>query len=131
MVAEIRNGNYRLPFIARLSFITKFSGKFILKAVEPHRKKKVKTFSIWKPQVENINTGIVNKFVVHQQELKKFFSDCRDLIEKETIIASPANRNIVYSLSAAFDIIIAHEKRHFNQANEVLQLLNDGQTVGR
>jgi hypothetical protein len=131
IVAGVRNGSYRLPFIARFPFITNFFGKFILKAVEPERKKKVKTFSIWKPRVENINSDIINKFVIHQQELKKFFNDSRDLIEKETVIASPVNRYIVYNLSAAFDIIIAHEKRHFNQANEVLQLLITGQTIGK
>jgi len=130
-VTAIRNGNYKLPFIAKFSFITRFFGKFILKAVEPERKKRVKTFSIWRPQVDNINAEIVNKFVIHQQELKKFFNDCRDLIEKETVIASPANRNILYKLSAAFDIIIAHEKRHFNQANEVLQFLRTGETIGK
>jgi hypothetical protein len=126
VVDLIRKGNYKLPFTARFPFIINFFGKFILKAVEPQRKKRVKTFAIWKPQVENIPADIINKFVIHQQELKKFFNGCSDLIEKETIIASPANKNIVYKLSAAFDIIITHEKRHFNQANEALQLLRTG-----
>ncbi len=123
IVTAIRKGNYKLPFIARFSFITNFFGKFILKAVEPERKKRIKTFSIWEPEVENIDADIVNKFVIHQQQLKDFFNNCSDLIEKQTIIASPANRNIVYNIETAFDIIIAHEKRHFNQAKETLQLL--------
>jgi hypothetical protein len=41
------------------------------------------------------------------------------LLEYKTVISSPANRNIVYKLETAFDIIVAHEFRHFEQAKEV------------
>jgi hypothetical protein len=131
IVAAIENDNYKVPFIARFSFVTNFFGKFILKVVEPERRKKIKTFSIWQPRIENIHGDIVNKFVSHQQELKNFLDNCQYLIEKQTVISSPANRNIVYKLSAAFDIIIAHEKRHFNQAAEVLKLLRTAGTLGK
>ena len=30
-----------------------------------------------------------------------------------------ANKNIVYKLETAFDIIVTHEERHFEQAKEV------------
>jgi len=131
VVDAIRKGNYKLPFTARFSFVTRFFGRFILKAVEPERKKRIKTFSIWKPQIENIDASIIKRFMIHQQELKDFVTNCQELIEKETVIASPANRNIVYKLEAAFDIIVAHEKRHFNQANEILQLLKENQAVAK
>jgi hypothetical protein len=45
-------------------------------------------------------------------------------VDKGTIISSPANKIIVYKLEIAFDIIVAHEKRHLEQAREVLQILN-------
>jgi hypothetical protein len=73
VVTAIRKGNYKLPFIARFSFMTNFFGNFILKSVEPERKKRIKTFSVWKPRVENISADIVNKFVVHQQQAKGLF----------------------------------------------------------
>src|SRR4051794_28121788 len=50
IVAAIENDNYKVPFIARFSFVTNFFGKFILKVVEPERRKKIKTFSIWQPR---------------------------------------------------------------------------------
>ncbi len=43
----IRKRKYKLSPLAGFSFITNFFGKFILKAVEPERKKRIKTFSIW------------------------------------------------------------------------------------
>jgi len=48
---------------------------------------------------------------------------CSDLLDKGTIISSPANKNIVYKLEMAFDIITTHEQRHFEQAKEVLAVL--------
>lgn len=48
----------------------------------------------------------------------------KELIQKGVVISSPANKNIVYKLDKAFEIIIAHEKRHFEQSKDVLQLMN-------
>ena len=41
------------------------------------------------------------------------------------VISSPANKNIVYKLEVAFDIIVSHEQRHLEQAREVLQLIKN------
>ena len=56
-------------------------------------------------------------------ELKKRIENSRDLVEREIIISSPANKNIVYKLETAFDIIVTHEKRHYEQSRVVLQLM--------
>jgi hypothetical protein len=55
---------------------------------------------------------------------KEIDINSQDLVDKGTIISSPANKIIVYKLEIAFDIIVAHEKRHLEQAREVLQILN-------
>jgi hypothetical protein len=41
------------------------------------------------------------------------------------VISSPANKNIVYKLETAFDIIVSHEQRHLEQAKEILQLMKN------
>ncbi len=38
---------------------------------------------------------------------------------------SPANKNIIYTLETAFDIIVTHEQRHLAQAKEVLEMLKN------
>lgn len=43
-----------------------------------------------------------------------------DLLVNGIVISSPANKNIVYKLETAFNIIVTHEQRHFEQAKEVL-----------
>ena len=123
IIESIRNGKYKKPFIAKFGFIVAFFGKTILQAVQPDRKKKMKTFSIWEPSKSAIPKGILDRFKAHQSELQQIIENSRDLIEKGTIISSPANKNLVYKLETAFDIIVTHEQRHFQQSKETYQLM--------
>ena len=118
IVQRLREGKYELPWIGKIQFMVNFFGKFILKSVQPYRKARMKTFPLWEPSVSPIENSI-QKFLHHQSELKTLIQSCGDLILKGTVISSPANKNIVYSLATSFDIMIAHEWRHLEQAKEV------------
>ena len=121
VLAALKEGTYKTPFIAKLGFMVSFLGKTVLNAVKPDRKKKMKTFPVWEPTVSQVNSDILQRFEKHQSELKRQIEASKELIEKGIIISSPANRNIVYKLETAFDIIVSHEQRHLEQAKEVLQ----------
>jgi len=123
VIKSVREGTYKLPLMGKMGFMVNSMGKMILNAVEPTRKKKIKTFPIWEPAKSEIGSDIVNRFNKQQEELKKLIANSADLIEKGVVISSPANKNIVYKLGTAFDIIIAHEQRHLEQAKEVLSQL--------
>ena len=118
----LKAGTYKPPFIAKFGFLVSFLSKKLLDAVQPDRKKKVKTFPIWQPKVSHIKAGVLQAFEKHQNELKQHIETSKAFVEKGAIIASPANRNIVYKLETAFDIIVFHEQRHLEQAKEVFQL---------
>ena len=122
-LSDMRSGNYKLPFIASIGFLVSFFGKTILASVKPDRKKKIKTFPIWEPTTGNISNGILEKFSNHQTELKREIEASEELVKKKAIIASPANKNIVYKLETAFEIIVTHEQRHLEQSKEVLAQL--------
>ena len=122
ILKQVRENKHKLPWIAKLDFIVNFLGKTLLKAVHPDRRRKTKTFSIWEPSATDLGADIIDKFEKHQTELKKLIEASMDLVEKGTIISSPANRNIVYKLETAFDIIVTHEQRHFEQAKESLTM---------
>ena len=83
----------------------------------------MKTFPIWEPTKSEIPEGILERFKNHQLDLKDLIKNSMDLVDKGVIISSPANKNIVYKLEKAFDIIVTHEQRHYEQAKEVNQLL--------
>ena len=125
VLSALKEGKYKTPFIAKIGFIVSFLGKTVLKAVQPDRQKKMKTFPIWEPNTSKIQEDVLKKFENHQKELKQKIQDAKELIEKGTIISSPANRNIVYKLETAFDIIVSHEQRHLEQAIEVLELMSN------
>lgn len=120
ILASLQEGNYKTPFIGKMGFMVSFLGKMILNSVKPDRKRKMKTFRIWEPTV-SVSENLLEQFEKHQNELKQQIALSEKLVERGAVISSPVNRNIVYKLETAFDIIVAHEQRHFEQAKEVLQ----------
>ncbi|MBC7849673.1 MAG: DinB family protein [Chitinophagaceae bacterium] len=117
-----RQKQQKLPWISKFDFVVNFIGNTVLKAVDPGRRKKVKTFSIWEPSSTDLGTNIFVRFEEHQAELKKLIANSLDLVEQKTVIVSPANKNLVYKLDTAFDILVTHERRHYEQAKESLNL---------
>jgi uncharacterized damage-inducible protein DinB len=125
VLASLKAGTYKTPFLAKIGFMVSFLSKTVLNAVRPDRKKKMKTFPIWEPTKSNVIDDILNRFQIHQNELIQKIEDAKELVEKGIVISSPANKNIVYKLEIAFDIIVSHEQRHLGQAKEILQLMKN------
>lgn len=123
VLASLKEGTYKTPFIAKLGFIVSFFGKTILNAVKQDRKRKMKTFPVWEPTDSQVKGEILQRFKIHQDELKRQIETMKELVEKGAVISSPASKNIVYKLETAFDIIVSHEQRHLEQAKEILQLM--------
>lgn len=123
IVEQLKEGSYKPPFLAKSGFFVKFMGNTLLKSVSPDRKKKMKTFPVWEPAKASANPDILPSFVKHQAALKSMIAESEAFVKRGAVISSPANRNIVYTLEKAFEVIIAHEKRHFNQASEVMDAI--------
>ena len=119
VIKHIREGKNRLPVHAGWNWLVRWFGNMILKSVAPDRKRKMKTFPIWEPAQSQLPVTLLTDFKHHQQELKQLIDSCADLIAAGIVISSPANRSIVYTLETAFDIIVTHEKRHWQQAIEI------------
>lgn len=120
---QLKDGTYHTPFLGNFPFITSMLGNLIYKSVAPDRGKKVKTFPIWEPTESQIDKDITEKFEQHQHELIYQMEQSESFIMAGTVISSPANKNIVYTLEKAFEIIITHERRHYNQAVGLLMLM--------
>lgn len=116
---SVYENNYTMPFLSKFSFIPSFFGTLILKSVQIDRKQKVKTFPIWEPK--GSYTNILSVFIEHRTKFEQKIERIQDRKLEKIIISSPANKHIIYPLSMALDIIFMHEKRHLNQAKEVLK----------
>ncbi|HYC83871.1 MAG TPA: DinB family protein [Chryseosolibacter sp.] len=119
VINDVIGNKYNAPFLGKIDFMVNWMGKIILDSVSPARKRKMKTFPIWQPSASEIPADIVERFEKHHAELKQMMAKCGPLLEKRTVISSPANRNIVYTVDKAFEILVTHERRHFEQAREV------------
>ncbi len=124
-IRQIRAGQQNLPFGARIPFLVKVFGNSILKSVKPENLRKTKTFPVWAPDASQCDESIINRFTRNQWKLKEQIEGSIDLMEKDTIISSPASRLIVYKLQMAFEIIITHEERHLLQILELTNWLNE------
>jgi len=114
----LKNGIYSPPFLGKIRFITSFFGNMIYKMSSPEHTKPIKTMSIWEPSKSEIH-DVIQAFVQHQERLKQKISGLEGCIASGSVIASPANSMIVYSLEQALHIIVVHEKRHILQARKV------------
>jgi len=119
--SKLLSRTYQPPWSGNFSFIYKLLGNIILKSVDEDRKKKIKTFPLWLPDKKPIPVDILDKFESHQAELIEWVIKLAPFFGKQTVINSPANRIISYTLDDAMKILIMHEKRHMNQAVEVKQ----------
>jgi hypothetical protein len=122
IVNSVREGRYKLPFHAKFEFLVSFLGRKVLMAVQPDRKKRMRTFPVWEPARSEIGEDIWERFEQSQSNLKSLIISSSDLLDRKTVISSPANSNIVYKLETAFDIIVSHEQRHFEQSLDVARL---------
>lgn len=125
-IAAALSKSQRLPFHARLGFVVRYIEKTLLKSVEPKGQKKIKTFKIWEPPTREVGSDVLDRFVAHHASLKQVIRNSKRLLGAGTILSSPANPNIVYSIEAAYEIILNHELRHFNQ----MQNLKDQMQLG-
>lgn len=116
---RIRANDYKLSRIAQWSFFAKTVGNMILGSVERTRKRKVKTFPVWEVSATSENPNIYREFIAEQEQLKAWINSIKDLLDRDVVIGSPANKNICYKLSKALDIIIEHQHRHFEQCLEI------------
>lgn len=117
---QLKNGTIRRPFVGKFGFFTKLFGNMIFKSVSDGGKKKIKTFPLWEPKIFDSQASIVADFLAHQEALKTHIKSLQLFIEKDSVIYSPANQLIVYTLPKALDIIVAHEQRHLEQAKQLL-----------
>ena len=119
---QLKEGTYKIPFLGRFKPVVEWLGNTILQSVVPENTKKSRTFSFWEPQKADLSEDILERFVIHQSQLKKQIESLQHL-DKDTIISSPANRQVVYTLGHAFELIVTHEKRHLQQIKGILKRL--------
>ncbi|MEO8100595.1 MAG: DinB family protein [Acidobacteriota bacterium] len=123
IIAAMKAGTYKPHFNAKIGFLVSFFGKLILGSVQPEATRKQKTFPPFEPSQSSIPADIVKRLEARQAQLIREIVGAQDLLN--CVVSSPANRYVVYRLDRAFDILVAHERRHLLQAKAILAQMPD------
>jgi DinB superfamily len=117
---EIADGKHKHSFLESYSPLSGFFGNLLIGSLKKdERKFKAPTQKIVPPS--EIDAEIIEKFVSHQAELISKIKRTGLADWNKIKITSPFMRLMTYKLSDGFQAIVEHEKRHFRQAERVMQ----------
>jgi uncharacterized damage-inducible protein DinB len=118
---RILKGEYRKTFLHGMPFLPAFFGRVMIKAVSPESRRKFKAPGAARPSSSAIDPQIVDRFIANHRETLAKMRLLENSGPAETIITSPFVSMVVYSLLDTFRLIVAHERRHFAQAQRVME----------
>jgi DinB family protein len=118
---RILKGEHRKSFLHRVPFLPAFFGRMLVKSMEPDSARKFKSPSASQPSSSSIDPQIVELFVANQRETLAKMRSMGDRNPAEIIVTSPFVGMVAYSLLDAFRLLVAHERRHFAQAQRVME----------
>jgi hypothetical protein len=119
MFAAIAAGTYQATAWARVPLLPAFWGRMLLKSVSPDYKGKNKTFKVFYPAQSAYGRNLTQEFAAANEELIVRLQSVAHVNLDRLIVTSPAAKFVVYPLRACIDILVEHEKRHFDQAVRV------------
>lgn len=119
---KIAGGVRQNSFFENWSPFSGFFGRFIANSLKKDSQK-VKTIPQAVPPSE-IDANIIEKFAAHQNNLIEKIELMKNADWRKTKLTSPFLKVATYNLNDAFQIIVEHEKRHFRQAERVLEMQN-------
>jgi len=107
-----------------LKFKHTFSGRMILKYVDPNSTTRSKTFKIFKPSMRQINTNTISSFCEEVEMMISFAEKLHGVDLKKLKISSPVSKLLKMNIGDALLINLYHDKRHLNQAEKILNDTN-------
>jgi hypothetical protein len=107
-----------------LKFKHTFSGRMILKYVDPNTTTRTKTFKVFKPSMKQTDTNIIRSFCEEVETMISFAGKLHgvDLIKLK--ISSPVTKLLRMNIGDALLINLYHDKRHLYQAEKILDETN-------
>ncbi len=119
---EAAKGKHKNSFWQNINPLSHLTGHLLLKALRSE-KLKVKALKSFEPSSSKIPDTIIKDFIGNTDTLLKYFKKIgNDNVNiNKTIVRSPANKIITYTLKDSMDISVTHMERHLKQAERVLK----------
>lgn len=121
LLEEVARGERRPSALERYSPLSGFWGKFLIKALQPESRRKLKTSAKFEPSSSNIDAGVLSRFAETQEKLAGLVEATAKLDLRRVVVTSPFNSLVTYNLLDAYRGVVAHERRHLAQARAVVE----------
>ena len=118
---QLARGERRASAWERLSPLSRFWGRTVLRFVAPESARKVKARPDFRPSSSGVDAAIIEQFAGQQKRLTELMRATAGLDLERTVVTSPISGVVTYSLLDAYRIVAAHERRHFAQARRVTE----------
>src|ERR1044072_4125454 len=118
---RVAAGTYRSSLWGRVSPLSGFFARFILKALDPEKGRKTKAPRVFEPTKSDVAPDVIERFAAHQDDLVNHMRATSDADLRGLKVTSPVSPVATYSLLDAYRIVVAHERKHFEQARRVTE----------
>lgn len=118
---RVAAGTYKSSAWARVSPLSGFFAGMILRALDPVKGRKSKAPRVFEPTKSDVDADVLEKFASHQGELVRRMRATAGVDLRRTMVTSPVAAVATYSLLDAYRIVVAHERKHFEQARRVTE----------
>lgn len=124
-IQKVADGRHRNNFFSKIPFSTDLIAVLMKNMLKPEQARKMKTFKIFEPAMSDIAATIFDEFAENQRKLIAMIEAVKDLDIHKIKISEPLSAALNLRLRDAFEILVMHEKRHFLQAERVLEMQNE------
>ena len=123
VMVKVAAGTYKSSLWARVSPLSGFFGRLVLKTLDPEKGRKTKAPRVFEPARSDVDPNVMVKFVGRQSEVAIYMraTETAGVDLRGLKVTSPVSPVATYSLLDAYRIIVAHERKHFEQARRVTQ----------
>ena len=119
VMERVAAGTYKSGLWARVSPLSGLFGKMVLRGLTSPSK--FKAPANIRPSASDLGGDVMTRFVEHQGELARRVRAVAGADLRGTVVTSPISAFVTYSALDALRIVVAHERRHFEQARRVTQ----------
>ena len=120
---KIASGTRKNSFLENYSPFSSFFGNLLIGSLKKDgRKFKAPSQAIVPPS--DISADMIDRFAAHQREIVGKIKATENADWKKTVITSPFMKLMTYKLADGYRVVVEHEKRHFRQAERVMQAEN-------
>jgi hypothetical protein len=120
-IQKVADGTHINNWFSVIPFFPDLVGQQLKKAVSPDSLKKIPTFPIFEASTSDIPDSIIEDFCKNQDHLISLMEATKNLEIRKIKIPTPVSPAVNVRLSDAYEVILMHERRHFNQAARVME----------